>query len=106
MDKKRAAVIKELKDFKRAVKEKYGIERMIFFGSRAAGGHTKYSDFDLILVGSKFTGKSFLARPRGLHFYWRLAYPVDFICYTPGEFDRLSSRISIVSQALKEGIEI
>jgi len=33
-------------------------------------------------------------------------YPVDFLCYTPEEFEKLRKRISIVSVALKTGIEI
>jgi hypothetical protein len=31
---------------------------------------------------------------------------VDFICYTPEEFEKLKKEVSIVSEALKEGIEI
>jgi hypothetical protein len=30
----------------------------------------------------------------------------DFICYTPEEFEKLKKEVSIVSEALKEGIEI
>jgi hypothetical protein len=33
-------------------------------------------------------------------------YPVDFLCYTPEEFRKLSKQISLVKQAIKEGIEI
>ena len=106
MDKERTGIIKKLGKFKSIVKEKYGIEKIIFFGSRATGDYTKDSDVDLILISSKFRGKSFLSRPRGLHFYWNLPYPVDFICYTPEEFQKLSKRITIVKQALEEGVEI
>jgi hypothetical protein len=35
-----------------------------------------------------------------------LNYPVDFLCYTPEEFNKLKKEVSIVSEALKEGIEI
>jgi len=31
---------------------------------------------------------------------------VDFICYTVDEFNKLKKKISLVSTALKEGIEI
>jgi hypothetical protein len=31
---------------------------------------------------------------------------VDFICYTPEEFEKLKKEVSIVSEAFKEGIEI
>jgi hypothetical protein len=35
-----------------------------------------------------------------------LNYPVDFLCYTPEEFNKLKKEVSIVSEALKEGVEI
>jgi hypothetical protein len=38
--------------------------------------------------------------------FWDLNYPVDFLCYTPEEFNKLKKEVSIVSEALKEGIEI
>ncbi|OGI15291.1 hypothetical protein A3K63_05080 [Candidatus Micrarchaeota archaeon RBG_16_49_10] len=84
----------------------YEIERIVFFGSRATGDYGKHSDVDLILVSKKFRGKSFLKRPLGLHRYWKMKYPVDFICYTPEEFEKLSKGVTIVQQALKKGIEI
>ena len=37
---------------------------------------------------------------------WPLDLPADFICYTPEEFEKLKKEVSIVSEALKEGIEI
>ena len=106
MGRKKNQIVKELKEFKTAIRRKYGVEKMIFFGSRAAGASRKNSDVDLILVSKKFRGKSFLKRPLGLHFYWNLKYPVDFICYTPEEFEKLRKRITIVRQALEEGVEI
>jgi len=33
-------------------------------------------------------------------------YPVDFLCYTPEEFEEKRKEISIVRQALKEGVVI
>ncbi|MBI2675184.1 MAG: nucleotidyltransferase domain-containing protein [Candidatus Aenigmarchaeota archaeon] len=98
--------MKKLREFKQAIKRRYGVEKIIFFGSRAAGNYRKYSDIDLILISKKFRGKSFLKRPLGLHFYWNLGYPVDFICYAPEEFEKLKKGITLVSQALREGIEI
>ncbi|MBI3412683.1 MAG: hypothetical protein HY051_01210 [Candidatus Aenigmarchaeota archaeon] len=54
--------------------------------------------------------KKFQDRYKGLWIKWhvvfKMGYPVDFICYTPEEFEREKKRVSIVSTALKEGIEI
>jgi len=79
---------------------------MILFGSRATGKTHEYSDFDLMIVSPEFKGlKSF---ERGLGFYkdWGHKYPVDFLCYTPAEFNKLKKEATIVREAVREGIEI
>lgn len=99
-------IIKELKTFKRDLKKKIYINKMLFFGSRASGKPKQHSDIDLIIVSKDFKGKRFRNRAIGFYNYWNLNYAVDFLCYTPAEFKRLSKQITIVSQAIKEGIEI
>ncbi|MBI4182358.1 MAG: nucleotidyltransferase [Candidatus Aenigmarchaeota archaeon] len=66
----------------------------------------EHSDVDLILVSSAFEGKSFFKRSLGLYSYWKSAYPVDFICLTGREFERMRKGVSIVSEALREGIAV
>ena len=79
---------------------------MYFFGSRARGKSHKYSDIDLIIVSPKFKKLNFFKRGARMYDYWNLNYPVDFLCYTPKEFNKLKKQITIVSEAVKEGIEI
>jgi len=38
--------------------------------------------------------------------YWNLNYPVDFLCYSPEEFNKLKKQITIVRGAVENGIEI
>lgn len=102
MDKERVEIIKKLRDFLK----KHAIEKAILFGSYAREEAKKDSDIDLILVSREFEGKSSLKRPVQLYMDWHMGYPVDFLCYTPEEFNNLKKQVSIVSQALKEGIEI
>ncbi len=102
MDKERVEIIKKLRDFLK----KHAIEKAILFGSYARGEAKEDSDIDLILVSKEFEGKSPLKRPVPFYIEWDLGYPVDFLCYTPKEFNNLRRQVSIVSQALKEGIEI
>jgi len=64
------------------------------------------SDIDLILVSRNFAGKSFFDRPIGLRKFWTLHYPVDFLCYSPEEFKKEKRRVSIVSEAIREGLEV
>jgi len=95
-------MIKEIEKFKK----KIGAEKIIIFGSYARGDANEHSDIDLILVSKKFKGKSFHSRFKGLWSKWSLDLPVDFIPFTPEEFNKLKKEVSIVSEALKEGIEV
>ena len=99
-------LITELKQFKKKISKDTNIAKLIFFGSRALGECHEDSDVDLIIVSKKFNKVSMLKRSPELYIKWHLDYPVDFLCYTPEEFDRLSKQVSIVSHAVKEGIEI
>ena len=105
MDRKKS-IIKNLKIFKLNLNKEVPIEKMIFFGSRTKGKYNRDSDIDLILVSNKFKNKRFRFRPLGFHNYWNLDYPVDFLCYTPEEFNKLKKQITIVREAVREGIEI
>lgn len=98
--------LKIVKTFKKKLSKKFKIDKIVFFGSRVTGKKHRYSDFDLIIVSKNFMGKKFRYRPIGFYSCWDLNYPVDFLCYTPEEFKKLSRQITIVSQAVKEGIEI
>lgn len=102
MDKKKSEIIKKLKEFKKQNK----IEKMYLFGSMATGKTHKYSDIDLVVVSKYFRGKGIIDRSPNLYMKWDLDYPVDFLCYSPEEFNKLKKQITIVKQAVKTGIEI
>ena len=95
-----------LKDFKKQLSKRIPIQKMYLFGSRAYGKPHRWSDFDLIIVSKKFGGKASFERAVGFHKYWNLDYPVDFLCYTPEEFNKLKKQITLVREAVREGIEI
>ncbi len=99
-------LIMELKRFKAKVARRYAIEKMILFGSRTGGRAHRFSDVDLVLVSKKFRRKG--AIERGFPFYleWEIDLPVDFLCYTPEEFEVLSRRPSLVREAVREGLQI
>ena len=98
--------IEFLKEFKRKASGKIPIQKMILFGSRASGKPHRWSDFDLIIVSEKFRKKGGLIRGVEFYDYWDLDYPVDFLCYTPEEFNKLKNQITIVREAVNKGIEI
>ena len=95
-----------LKEFKKKANKEIPIEKMILFGSRAKGKAHRWSDFDLILVSKKFKDIDSIKRPRKLYDYWEIDYPVDFLCYTPEEFKHMKNQITIVRDAVKNGVEV
>lgn len=95
-------IILEIKKFKKEI----NADKIILFGSYARGEADEHSDIDLILVSKEFEGKDFHSRFKGLWLKWNLDLPVDFIPFTPKEFNKLKKQVSIVSEALKEGIRI
>ncbi len=95
-----------LTTFKEELSRVLPIDRMIFFGSRAAGKAHKDSDIDLIIVSEGFREKKFRERSLGFYKYWHLDYPVDFLCYTPEEFDKKRKQVTIVREAVRKGLDI
>lgn len=92
--------------FTRRLMNKYTIRKVILFGSRARGDHLKMSDFDFIIVSPDFEGIHFLKRMSSIYEYWDEQYDIEPLCYTPEEFEEKRKEIGIISEAVKEGIEI
>ena len=82
------------------------IDRMILFGSRAGGEFSAHSDVDLLIVSPDFKGIKSYKRPISFYKYWEIDLPFEFICLTPDEFEEKSQQITIIREAVKEGIEI
>lgn len=99
-------LIKGLQKFRRAVDKDFSMRKLILFGSRAKGRAKLYSDVDLVLVSPKFRNLDFVERGAKMYDYWNLNYPVDFLCYTPHEFKKLSKGATLVREAVDNGIEI
>ncbi len=99
-----ASLLGKIRAFKSAVAKKYGVEKIVLFGSQATGKATAESDVDLMLVSKKFEGQSSLKRPVPFYLEWSYDQPADFVCYTPAEFARLSKKATLVKWALENGI--
>ncbi|MBS3088958.1 nucleotidyltransferase domain-containing protein [Candidatus Pacearchaeota archaeon] len=104
MDKRKSISI--IKEFVDNLSKDYAIKKVIFFGSRAVGKPHRDSDIDLIIVSDDFEGVNRIERGASMYNYWPWLIPVDFICYTTKEFNLLRKRISIVKEALENGIII
>jgi len=80
------------------------VEEIILFGSRARGDHLIDSDYNFIIVSKDFEGIFFPDRCKLIYKYWdKWDCPVEALCYTPQEFDKKSSEICVVSEAVREG---
>ncbi|MFH0887074.1 MAG: nucleotidyltransferase domain-containing protein [bacterium] len=88
------------------IKRSYNPSEMWLFGSRATGKTKKDSDLDFIMVSDAFEGVKFIKR-MGMVLK-KVDFPIhaDFICYTPEEFEKKKGQITIIREALKEGIRI
>lgn len=107
MGKAKPEIIELVRDFKEKAQKKYKIQKIILFGSQATGDTKQWSDIDLLIVSDKSKKRAdFMSK---LFAEWHLVqkriHPVDFVCFTKEEFDRLSKHVTIVKQALEEGLE-
>ncbi len=98
--------VREIEDFLNNLRSAYAPEKIILFGSRARGDNLKQSDYDLMVVSRKFENIHFLERISKLLELWTYDVDVDILPYTPEEFEDKKKEIGIVSQAVKEGIEV
>jgi len=94
-----------IEDFVARVRRKYRITQAVFFGSRARGDYLADSDYDIVLVSPDFEGVFFSQRSALMYDFWQ-HWPLEIepLCYTPEEFEKKKGQISIVSEAVKEGV--
>ncbi len=97
-----------VRDFKKKASKKYRIKKIFLFGSQVTGTAKDGSDFDILVITDRFA-----SRPKFMsdllaewHLVQKKREPVDFLPFTEREFEEYSNRITIVKQAIEEGIEI
>ncbi|MFH1255746.1 MAG: nucleotidyltransferase domain-containing protein [Candidatus Diapherotrites archaeon] len=96
---------KTVKWIAKKLKQKYRLERLVLFGSRARGDNFIHSDYDFIVVSNDFKGKRFDERMAEVHGLWNKKEFIEPLCYTPEEFKE-KKKTGIIRKALMEGIEI
>lgn len=101
------AVVNEVRRFRERLVRRLGsVDTVVLFGSQVTGRAQADSDVDLLVVSPAFEGMSSIRRGALALEEWTSDLPVDVLCYTPPEFDRLRSQVSIVRAALDEGVEV
>jgi len=92
--------------FVEEIRERYRPEKVLLFGSRARGEASTDSDYDLLIVSSRFEGVPLTDRATAIYRIWPLWGDLDCLCLTPDEFERSRRRISIVREIEREGISL
>jgi uncharacterized protein len=95
--------------FASRLRDEWGAERVLLFGSHARGNAAPDSDYDLIIISERFEPIPRLRREVGLHdIFYAVGgdAPLDLICLTPREFEEARGRITLISAVLPEAIDL
>lgn len=83
--------------------EELKAEQILLFGSRLSGLADEDSDIDVIVVSEIFIDMPFIKRMPFILKKIKFDKHIDFICYSPTEFQKMRHTSSIVIDALKYG---
>ncbi len=81
--------------------EPFHAEKIILFGSYAAGTYRKNSDVDLLII--KKTDKPFHDRQIEARMLLRTTTPVDVFVFTPEEFEIAKQNNPLIKEAVETG---
>lgn len=81
-------------------------ETVIIFGSRVTGTAHEGSDIDVLIISNFFKDIPFIKRMPMLLKKARFEKHVDYICYTPTEFENIKDKSSVIMDALENGRKV
>jgi len=106
MGKGKITIDRTAKAFAAKIKKAHNPARVILFGSRAKGTELKHSDYDFIIVSDTFQDVHWLDRISQVLKHWKSEINIDVLPYTNKEFDQKRKGITIVAEAMKEGVVV
>ena len=83
--------------------KEYNPQTIIIFGSRIKGISTLSSDLDIIIISNLFQEIPFIERMPTLLKKFDFSRHIDYICYTPEEFEKIKETSSLIMDALEYG---
>ncbi len=86
--------------------EEFNPESVLIFGSRARGTAEENSDIDVIVVSSYFAEMPFLRRMPYVLRKVPFVKHVDYLCYTPDEYEKIKDESAIIMDALENSVEL
>jgi len=91
-----------LQDILRTLAAHYRPEKVILFGSMARAEVDEWSDLDLVII--KDTPQPFLQRLKEVALLCRAPVGVDFLVYTPAEFNMITDNNPfVIEEIVKKG---
>ena len=97
---------REIRRFLSAIKKKFRPSKVILFGSRARGDYMEESDYDLLIVSNEFAKYDWRERIIEVIKLADGKFSLDVICLTEEEFEKRKKELSIVNEAVKEGVTL
>jgi len=80
--------------------------KVMVFGSRVKGTANDDSDIDVIIIAESFREIPFVNRMATVMKSVRFSKHIDYLCYTPDEYERLKDRSSILRDAASYAVEV
>jgi len=93
------------------VKANFHPKEMWIWGSQVWGTPNENSDIDIMLVSNVFQNRRFIIRgsevARKLQTWSDKSIPdIDFLCYTPEEYEKKKQQVSLAKEIVKKGVKI
>jgi uncharacterized protein len=95
-----------IKNFSIKLKKDFPKAKIYLIGSRTGKDYLINSDFDFIIVSTKFEKINFFKRTTKIYDYWDEKQSIDAFCYTPKEFKEKKQRIGFLQNAMQKAISI
>lgn len=96
----------ELHAFLERLERELRPERVFLFGSRARGDHRTTSDYDMLIIAGTFRHVPWAERAGLVMRLWELPLDLEAICLTPEEYSRRADDLTIVGEAVREGLMV
>ena len=100
-----------LKKYLDKIKTNFDPQEMWIWGSYVYGNPRKDSDLDVVVISNEFKKYRFIQRSskvtKELRTWADREIPeIDFICYTPDEFEKKKNQISLAREITTKGLKI
>jgi predicted nucleotidyltransferase len=95
---------KWVQPFIKRLKERYSLQSVILFGSRAQNRNNSWSDYDIFIESDDFKGMKPWERMESVMELWQGDRPIEPICLTSEEL--LSNNSFFIRSILETGLKI